>query len=328
MPVKHILLIHQGAIGDLIVSLPSFYAIRRAFPDAIVEAMGYPSTLSLINKRFYAETVCSVDRAEMASLYNEQGHVHPDLIAGIERFEKIFIFGGNAQKTAMQNLASLHGPELIHIKTFPAGENKHVIDFQLEQLQALGYDTSMKIPRLFLRAEDFAEAQNFLIRQNLKVTFLPLIAIHPGSGSSKKNWPVDCYAALVHELYRTVRGTILLIEGPADGNSVSQLKSELAGISPVMLQSLELPVLAAILKECTLFIGNDSGITHLAAAMGIPVVAIFGPTDQRIWGPKGEKVKVLKRASKEGAGVQWIRPAAVLEMVLPMLNELPGALIR
>ena len=91
-----------------------------------------------------------------------RAHVHPDLIASIERFEKIFIFGGTAQKTAMQNLASLHGPELIHIKTFPAGENKHVIDFQREQLQALGYDTSMKIPRLFLRAEDFAAAQNIL----------------------------------------------------------------------------------------------------------------------------------------------------------------------
>jgi ADP-heptose:LPS heptosyltransferase len=94
-----------------------------------------------------------------------------------------------------------------------------------------------------------------------------------------------------------------------------------------MLQSLELPVLAAILGECTLFIGNDSGITHLAAAMGTPVVAIFGPTDQRIWGPRGDKVKILKRASKEGTGVQWIRPATVLDRVLPMLNELPGALI-
>jgi len=61
--------------------------------------------------------------------------------------------------------------------------------------------------------------------------------------------------------------------------------------------------------------------------MGIPVVAIFGPTDQRIWGPRGEKAKNLKRASKEGAGVQWIRPATVLDRVLPMLNELPGALI-
>jgi ADP-heptose:LPS heptosyltransferase len=62
--------------------------------------------------------------------------------------------------------------------------------------------------------------------------------------------------------------------------------------------------------------------------MGIPVVAVFGPTDQRIWAPRGEKVKTLKRASKEGAGVQWIRPAAVLDRVLPMLNELFGALIR
>jgi ADP-heptose:LPS heptosyltransferase len=326
MQVKHILLVHQGAIGDLIVSLPSFYAIRRAFPDAIVEAMGYPGHLSLINHRFYADAVCSVDRAEVASLYNEQGHIHPDIIAYMQSFDKIYLFGGNAQKSAMRNLAALHGPELFHITTFPENENRHVIDFQLKQLHSLGYDTSCTIPRIFLLDEDIREAKTFIMQPTVHAGSRPLIAIHPGSGSAKKNWPVKQYAAFVHALHRNVQGTFLIIEGPADEQPAAQLREEIDDVSPVMLQTPALPVLAAILQECAVFIGNDGGVTHLAAATGIPVVAIFGPSDSRVWGPRGEKVRIVKRDIMDGTEGTWVVPSAVLDVALTILTQNVSAL--
>ena len=328
MQSNHILLIHQGAIGDLIVSLPSFHAIRSAFPEASIEVMGYPETLRIINKRFYADAISSVNRAEVASLYNEPGNVNLDLIAYFRRFDKIFLFGGDAQKTAMQKLPLLHGAELYYVKPFPERGNKHVIDFQLEQLNAHGYAAVTKTPRIFLREEDIAEAKIFLAKQTRQAISQPFIAIHPGSGSLKKNWPIDHYAALALELYRAVRGTIVLIEGPAEEQIAAQLKGKLAGNCPVMLQSPDLPVLAAILKECALFIGNDSGITHLAAAMGIPVVALFGPSDPHIWEPRGRKVQVLKSDVTETSGVRWIATSEVFDMVLSMLSGYTRFLIR
>jgi ADP-heptose:LPS heptosyltransferase len=321
MPVQHILIIHQGALGDLIVSLPSFYAIRAAFPEAVIEVMGYPRHLSLIDQRFYADAVCSAERANMASLYSEQGPVPPDLSAYFEKFEKIFYFGGNAGKTVLQNMAALHGPELFHIKTFPENKNMHVIDYQLDQLQASGCYTAGKTPRIFLLDEDLQEAKTFLAHHAGEGNSRPLIAIHPGSGSAKKNWPIHHYAALVHSLYRITRGMFMLIEGPADEQTVAQLKKEIGHVSPVILQTPALPMLAAILQECALYIGNDGGITHLAAAAGIPVVAIFGPSDARVWGPRGEQVRIM-----DGVAGAWVSPSAVLATGLAMLTwNVPAA---
>ena len=316
MPVQHILIIHQGALGDLIVSLPCFYAIRAAFPEAVIEVMGYPRHLSLLDKRFYADAVCSADRADMASLYSEQSPVHPGLSAYFEKFEKIYYFGGKAGKTVLRNMAELHGPELLHIKTFPENANRHVIDYQLGQLHASGYDTSCTTPRIFLLDEDRKEAKTFLAHHAGKGSCRPLIALHPGSGSAKKNWPVRYYAALVRSLHRITHGIFLLIEGPADEQPVAQLKKEVDGVPAMILQTPALPVLAAILQECNLYIGNDGGITHLAAAANIPVVAIFGPSDSRVWGPRGEKVRIVDRA--EGT---WANPSAVLDIVLTMLAQ-------
>jgi ADP-heptose:LPS heptosyltransferase len=320
MQLKHILIIHQGALGDLIVSLPSFHAIRSAFPEAFIEVMGYPGTLSILNKRFYADAISSVNRAEVASLYNETGIVSVDLIAFFRRFDEIFYFGGNAQKSAMQKLASVTGVELYHVRPFSVTNNQHIIDFQLEQLNAYGYAAVTKTPRIYLREEDIAAAKILLTKQTGQVISQPFIAIHPGSGSSKKNWPIDHYAALARDFYRVFRGTILLIEGPADGQIAAQLKGKLSGNSLVMLQSPDLPVLAAILQECTLFIGNDSGITHLAAAMNIPVVAIFGPSDPQIWEPRGRKVHVLKSDVTETSAAQWLKPSTVFDTVLTILR--------
>jgi len=148
-----------------------------------------------------------------------------------------------------------------------------------------------------------------------------LIAIHPGSGSAKKNWPSKHYAALVHALNRAVQGIFLIIEGPADEQQVAQLRKEVDDIAPVMLRAPTLPLLAAILQECAVFIGNDGGVTHLAAAAGIPVVAVFGPSDSRVWGPRGEKVRIMD--ATEGA---WVSPSAVVDTVLTTLARNVSAL--
>jgi ADP-heptose:LPS heptosyltransferase len=320
MHAQNILIIHQGAIGDLILSLPAFHAIRSAFPKAFIEVMGYPDTLSIIHNRFYADAVSSVNRIEVTSLYSSDKGVHPDLITFIRRFGSVFLFGGDAQKGAMQKLAAFHPAELVCIKPFPETGPSHVIDFQLEQLKAYGYAAPDSIPRFFLCEKDREEAKNFLAQQTGANAGHPLIAVHPGSGSRKKNWSAGHYAVLIRELYQSAGGTILIIEGPADRQCTAALLEEIAGIRPVMAQSPALPVLAAMLLECSLFVGNDSGITHLAAAAGIPVVALFGPSDPRIWGPRGEKVRLLKSDATAVSETDWITPAAVVEAAQSMLG--------
>jgi ADP-heptose:LPS heptosyltransferase len=95
----------------------------------------------------------------------------------------------------------------------------------------------------------------------------------------------------------------------------------LDGITCIDLQCLELPLLAAILSQCHLFIGNDSGITHLAAALGVPTIALFGPTDPYVWGPRGKKVFIARENLKGSTAWQWVSADAVLEVAYNFLNK-------
>ncbi len=102
------------------------------------------------------------------------------------------------------------------------------------------------------------------------------VVIHPFSGSPKKNWPLDCYRELARRLPYPVRwcaGPEEPLEGAVRFDDLYELACWIAG--------------------ARLYIGNDSGITHLAAAVGTPVIALFGPTDPAVWAPRGERVRVV-----------------------------------
>jgi heptosyltransferase III len=106
-----------------------------------------------------------------------------------------------------------------------------------------------------------------------------------------------------------------LIEGPADSGAIAQLLAGLEGERPPVASSLGVPLLAALLSLSGCYLGNDSGVTHLAAAAGAPVVALFGPTDPAVWGPRGRKVTVLRAGDGPGETMDRIAPEPVLQAV-------------
>lgn len=124
----------------------------------------------------------------------------------------------------------------------------------------------------------------------------PIIAIHPGSGGARKCWPITAFAKVIEYLWQHGYA-ILLLAGPADHERLSTLQQSLSSPpQPEMLQVLvDAPLIevAHQLRQCKGYLGNDSGITHLAAMLGIPTVALFGPSDPTIWRPVGPNVEVL-----------------------------------
>jgi heptosyltransferase-2 len=118
------------------------------------------------------------------------------------------------------------------------------------------------------------------------------IIIHPGSGSPAKNWPAEKFALLATKIRGETGFEPLIIGGEADDGAIKSMRSLLPGFH--FLVNTPLMDVASILSVAGGFVGNDSGITHLAAALGIPVVALFGPTDPAIWAPRGENVAIIK----------------------------------
>jgi ADP-heptose:LPS heptosyltransferase len=139
-------------------------------------------------------------------------------------------------------------------------------------------------------AKDFWRSQGVTLEERPKV-----IVLHPGSGSKKKVWPLERFLNLAQTLQDHLGSRILIVLGPAEGPEVQKAFQEMGPPSPILAKGLTLLQLASVMEGCWFFIGNDSGISHMAAALGLPTMAIFGPTDQRVWSPRGEKTFVVRR---------------------------------
>ena len=134
-----------------------------------------------------------------------------------------------------------------------------------------------------------------------------MLAAHPGSGGKQKNWPAARFAELMagcaRKWGRVLAPRWLLICGPADEQVCQEVLNFLAApvgaaakehpVIPRLVRGVSLVHLAAILAACKGYVGNDSGVTHIAAAVGTPTLAVFGPTDPKIWGPVGPNVRTV-----------------------------------
>ena len=159
----------------------------------------------------------------------------------------------------------------------------HASSWYAEPARELGADSTPDPPPLAFTADEEEAARR--VTRRLPHRFL---ALHPGSGSVTKNWPAQGFASFARAHAAGRRW--LLVSGPADEESVASL-SDLPGA--VRARGLPLRVLGALLARAGLYVGNDSGVTHLAAAAGAPTLGLFGPTDAKTWGPVGPRVETV-----------------------------------
>jgi ADP-heptose:LPS heptosyltransferase len=295
--VQSILVIHQGALGDFILTLPALEAIRKAFPYTRSIIMGYPRILELVQERFYADDIFSVDQKGMASFFIREGNLDFTLSEFFKAFDLIVVFGKDGEGTVIGNLRRLGQRRILSINSFPPRDEKvHITDYLLKQFDQHGIPTSGSNPKLYLKESDREWARNFWETQGVTPgERSKVFVLHPGSGSKKKAWPPDRFLKLARTLQDRLRSKVLIVLGPAEGPEVRKAFEATGPNAPILAKGLTLLQLASVMDGCWFFIGNDSGISHMAAALGLPTLAIFGPTDQRVWSPRGEETFVVYR---------------------------------
>ena len=286
------LILRGGAIGDFIATLPVLQALRTQWPRARIEIWGYPHIAQLAVAGGLAETVVSLDRAEMVRFFVPEPSFTDAQVAAVRSFDLVFNYLHDPVGQVRSNLL-LAGARQV-LSGSPIIKRGQAVPFLLEPLQALAiYETDL-VPCLDLPEERRERGRKHL--RSLGLRGAP-VAVHPGSGSPAKNWPVERYV----EVIRGLRGRgreVAAVLGEADDAEAAVLARELPDL-PV-LAGLALVDLAAALAGCAAFLGNDSGITHLAAALGLPVVALFGPSDADAWSPRGRGgVRVLRAPEGE-----------------------------
>lgn len=279
MTFDRALVIRGGALGDFLLTLPVLDALREACPQAHLEILGCPGIATLAASCGPANAARSIEYGPLAGFFAAGATLDPALTRYFASFDIVIshlydpdkIFAGNLRAAGVKNL--VQGPH----RPNPAS---HAIDQFAAPLAELGIPLARRAVKLTPAPAPKAA---------------PFFAIHPGSGSAAKNWPAARWRALAETL---LAGTPALRVAVIGGEADAQVLGPLREITPRdrvdFWESLPLTDLASRLAGADFYLGHDTGISHLAAALGIPALLLFGPTDPGVWAPPHEQVRILR----------------------------------
>ncbi len=299
------LILRGGAIGDFILTLPVLQALRAQWPESYIEVVGYPHIAILAQAGGWADRIESLDRAHFARFYSLRPALGEELIGYVRSFDLVVSFLHDPDGIVRRNLLTTGVRQVLYHS--PVNPTIHACDHLVKPLETLAIYAAGAAPRLTLPDADVATGRARLAA--LGVAGHPL-ALHPGSGSAAKNWPARNFLELARTAAEQGWSPFFLV-GEADDAVASTLRS--LGSSAPIVEGLELIETAGVLAASDAFVGNDSGITHLAAALGRRTVALFGPTDPAIWGPRGPHVRILRGA---GGQLTDISPSAAMTVLV------------
>lgn len=292
--VRRILVIRGGGLGDFILILPVLSALRHNWPAAELELLCNPEMGELARISGYAEAVRSIHDSEVATLFAEplpDLRVDPPMAYYFRGFDLVVSFLRDSNDHLKQNIRS-SVPKTLFIR--PPLENRvHAALQFLATLELLGIRSENVLPRLRPLPNARDTARDILPSIFSEPSSFP-IALHPGSGSARKNWSTRGFSETIRWIKNETEYEAILITGEADAQPSLRLHQELGSDCPLELHQLPLQQLVSVLQSCRLLIGNDSGVSHLAAAAGIPVLALFGPTSPEVWRPLGNRVRILR----------------------------------
>ncbi len=294
-----ILVIRGGAIGDFILTLPVLAALRARFPAARLEVLGYPHVTPLALAGGLADAIHSIDARGLASFFAPGGSLAEEFSAFFARFAVIVSFLYDPDGVFQSNVRRCSGAQFIAGPHRPGeGGRTHATEVLLQPLERLTIQEADPTPRLRLRPVSALAANEAGPRPvnpaGSPPPRTPWFAVHPGSGSPEKNWPQDQWAALLTELAAATHWNLLLVGGPAEGDRLDRLVTCWPAGRRAVAQSLPLVELASRLGACGWFVGHDSGITHLAAALGRPSLVLWGKTNADVWRPRTPAVRLLQ----------------------------------
>lgn len=294
--MKRILVLRGGALGDLIVTLPALAALRQRWPDAHLELVGNAVAGVLARDGGLVDLVRSQHDREWAALYSA-APLPTGLAGRLAQFDLVLSFWPDPDGDLARRFPLRPGQVYLSAPAAPA--TAPAAAHYCEPLASLGLVPSGHWHPLGSSRPG-----------------ADLLAIHPGSGSPAKNWPLRCWQELAAILHGRFPGRLRVITGPAE-------RSGGCGNVGETWADLPLPELLARLRGCRLFVGHDSGVSHLAAAAGVPSVLLFGPTDPAIWAPPAPFVQVLRRGARLDA-ISVAEVSAAIDATLASFPPVPA----
>lgn len=284
-----ILVIRRGAIGDTIVTLPALGILRENYPDARIEVIGNREYWEIAHNRYYINAVSSGETWLTHELYSRDGRPSKEVADYFSSFDLILAYINDPEGIVSGNLRKIGAKSVLICPPFPRGDNEHAADYTALILREINLDVNLPLfPKVYLSREDLDFSSQFLSHF---MEYQPLVAIHPRT-FGPKGWAIEKFINVGRWIEDILNGKPIWIMGPAEEENIKLIRSNFPS-SPV-LQLYSLPKVAAVLSLSHLYFGCDTGISHLAAAVGARVLTLFGPTNPQVWCPRGKKVLIIK----------------------------------
>ncbi|MHB0871379.1 MAG: glycosyltransferase family 9 protein [Chloroflexota bacterium] len=308
--VRSILAIRLDLMGDLVFTLPALDALREAAPGARISALVLPYTGELLRGHPSVDRVIAVDvnRWRRPGEWAAGGAIR-QMVAALrevrrEGYDLAVSFYGRVGAAA----ALLSGADFLvgyreegYPFTFDLGlegrryrESRHESEYCLDLVRTLGAPAGGKLARLSVDPVAARRVEALLHEAGLKPED-SLVALHPGAlNMVAKRWLPERWAEVADRLQRETPSRILLVGSAAERPLVEMVRGHMATGAVALGGRTTLPELVALLARCDLFLGCDSGPLHVASALGLPSVSVYGPTDPDITGPLGPRARVLR----------------------------------
>ncbi|MFQ5812431.1 MAG: lipopolysaccharide heptosyltransferase II [Anaerolineae bacterium] len=298
-----ILIIKPCCLGDVLVATPVIAALRQAFPRARIDFAVGGWSRAMVENNPHLDGLVDCGPVGSGSRYSWREYL--DLVRRIRAggYEACFVLDRSPLISLLPYLGGI--PQRVGLDSrgrgfsltvgVPVAGLKHEAELYLDTARAVGVEVNEPRLEFYPAGEDRRHVAEML----RAAPQVPLVVIHPAGGSnpgmilSAKRWPPQRFAALADRLIEERGAQVCLVGGPDDGPIAAAIKESMRQEPWDLTGQLTLGQLSALLERCDLFIGHDTGATHLAVAVGAPVVAIFGPSDPRMYGPYSENSVAL-----------------------------------
>jgi heptosyltransferase II len=304
---KRILVLRYRFIGDTILTIPFLRNLRRAEPDAYIAWVVAPGSSDVVQGIPYVDelifwdpvTIHADSRGGHRTWWEKLAYVR---MLRVKHFDTAYVLKRSFSSAIMALLCgarkrvgfATEGRSFMLTRGVPYNRNQHEVENFLDVLRADGIQILDDHLEAWITDDETAAAMAILLQSGFQNSEL-LVGMHPFASSKGKRWPLERYAELSHHL--AADGYRPLVLGAQ--NERQEFDDASGSFSPMSINAVgrcDLRVTLALLKKCQLYVGNDSGIMHLAASAGLPLVTIFGSTSPQLFGPWGKKATIVSAA--------------------------------
>jgi hypothetical protein len=288
----HILIIRPGAIGDTLLTLPVIQALREQYDANHITLVGNAAVLPLAQTSGTVDEIHDYQEARWSHLFIAEvnGHNQDARLDGIlKRTQLAICWLRDPEGIVERNLKATGIPQVIVAPGHPDPSSPVATHITTYLANTIGLSLQKPLHDIYLSLSDTIQYKDITVYEGS-------VALHPGSGGTRKCWPVERFAEVIARLWQQNR-MVLVLAGPAEQERLVRLRNLLQAYPQTgrceFLIDAPLLTIAQHIQKCQCYIGNDSGLTHLASMLGLPTLALFGPSNPITWRPPGPSVTIL-----------------------------------